>query len=255
MGPVHATGRSLARMVSVSRQMNPRQRQGLLLVVIAAVGLIGVFLLIASYVSSISKQVGPKVGLVELAQPLSPYQPVTPGSLQVVSLPAKWAPPNALRDPSQALGLVSSVALPQGTVVEQGMLNPAPALQRGQREIAILIDGESGVAGQVVPGSMVDVVGTFKGNSLGSRSSARVIVAGARVLGVGVPTANAGPPVLSAAKSTSATSVVPITFAFTPEQVLAVSYAESFADRVRLSLVAPGSTGPPGNLQPYSPLP
>ena len=37
------------------RQLNPRQRQGLLLVVIAPVGLLGVFLLIANYVSSVRR--------------------------------------------------------------------------------------------------------------------------------------------------------------------------------------------------------
>ena len=74
------SGRRLVR-----RQMNPRQRQGLLLVVLAAVGLIGVFLLVASYVSSVSKQVGPKVDVLTLVRPLSAYQPVTSADLGVVA--------------------------------------------------------------------------------------------------------------------------------------------------------------------------
>jgi len=35
-------------MAAMRRQLNPRQRQGLLLVVVAAVGLIGVFVLVAN---------------------------------------------------------------------------------------------------------------------------------------------------------------------------------------------------------------
>lgn len=256
-----SVGRLAAENAEMALQMNPRQRQGLLLVIIAAVGLVGVFLLIADYVSSISKQVGPKIGVVELAQPLVAYQPVTATSLQVVSVPEKWAAPNALRDPAQGLGLVSSVPLPQGTVLEQGMLSVAPTLAPGQRELAILVDGESGVAGQVTPGSTVDIVATFAGNNK-VRSSARVIIAGAKVLGVGVPTSNTGQPVAGAGgggKSTSpaasSNTVVPITFALAPREVLDLSYAESFAAKVRLSLIAPGTAAPLTRLPPYQPLP
>jgi pilus assembly protein CpaB len=226
-----------------SRQMNPRQRQGLLLVVIAAAGLIGVFLLIANYVSTISKQVGPKTVVLALARPLQPYQPVTIADLRQVSLPQKWAPTNAIGDESEALGLVSPVTLPAGTELEQGMLAQAPALAPGHREIAIMVDDETGVAGQIQPGALVDIVATYQANGQATRSSAQVVVAGAPVLNVGQLTGS------------SSGSGVPVTFSLTPEQVLKVSYAESFAQKVRLSIVAPGTSGRSASPSPYAPVP
>jgi pilus assembly protein CpaB len=235
------------------RQLNPRQRQGLLLVAIAAVGLIGVFLLIASYVADVSKQVGPKLDVLELTSPAVPYQPITASQLGEVSVPAKWAPHNALRNPAQAAGLVASVALPAGTELQQGMLTPPPALESGQREIAILVDAETGVAGQVTPGAFVDIVATFGSHqSADSKTSARVIVPDAQVLNVGTPTV-AGGTASGSSQAINARQVVPVTLALSPADVLKVSYAESFAQQVRLSIIAPGTSGPPAKPGAYQP--
>jgi pilus assembly protein CpaB len=233
------------------RQLNPRQRQGVLLMVIAAAGLIGVFVLIAGYVSNVSKQVGPKIDVLELTAPVPPYQPITPSMLGEVAVPGKWAPHNALRSPSEAVGLVTNVMLPAGTELEQGMLTTPPALQPGQREMAILVDAETGVAGQLTPGSEVDIIATFAGNNQGNKSSARVVVPDAKVLDVGTPTVGGGSATGSSGPA-GQNQVVPVTFALSPQQVLAVSYAESFAQKVWLSLVAPG-TGSGAAPPPYKP--
>jgi pilus assembly protein CpaB len=208
--------------------MNPRQRQGLLLVIVAAIGLIAVFVLIADYASSLSKQVGPKIQVVTLASPLSPYEPVSPNMLSEMSVPQKWAPPNAITDPGPLVGLVSHDSLPAGTVLEQGMLTQASTLTPGHREIAIMVDAETGVAGQVAPGDLVDIVATFQRNGSGT-GYAEVVVPNATVLYVGQLTGNGN-------------GEVPVTFSLTPADVLKVSYAESFAQKVRLSKVAPGPT-------------
>ena len=220
---------------------------------VAAAGLIGVFVLIAGYVSAVAKQVGPKVDILELAQPVAAYQPITPAMLGEVSVPAKWAPRNALRSASDAVDLVSNVALPAGTELEQGMLTAPPALQPGQQEIAILIDAETGVAGQVTPGSVVSIIATFAGNNQGTKNSAQVVVPDAKVLDVGTPTTTGGS-ATGSSPAVGGNQVVPVTFALSPEQVLQVSYAESFAQKVRLSMVAPGTASvaqPP----PYKPGP
>ena len=47
--------------------MNPRQRRGLLLIAIAALGLVVVFVLVAGYVSDVRREVDPKVSLLALA--------------------------------------------------------------------------------------------------------------------------------------------------------------------------------------------
>jgi pilus assembly protein CpaB len=223
--------------------MNPRQRQGLLLVVLAAVGLIGVFLLVVNYVSSVSKQVGPKVDVLTLVRPLPAYQQVTSADLGLVALPEKWVPGTALSDSIQALGQISQVPLPAGTELQRGMLTGQPTIQPGQEEFAIPVDPTTGVADQVQVGSTVDVVATFSGTGRtgsGSQNSARVIVSGVKVL--------------IAAESTSGTSGAGVvTLALTPLQVQEVAFAESFSQKVWLSLVAPGTTGSAAQPPPYAP--
>jgi pilus assembly protein CpaB len=227
-------------MAVMRRQMNPRQRQGLLLVVIAAAGLIGVFLLVASYVSSVSKQVGPKVDVLTLLRPLPAYQQVTSGDLGFVQLPQKWVPGTALRDASQALGEISQVPLPTGTELEQGMLTGQPTLQPGEQEFALPVDPTTGVANQVQAGSVVDVVATFSGSGQSRPASARVIVSDVSVL-------------VAAQSGTSSSGAGVVTLALTPQQVQEVAYAESFGQKVWLSLVAPGTTGAQPQLPPYQP--
>jgi pilus assembly protein CpaB len=219
--------------------MNPRQRQGLLLVVLSAFGLVAVFVLVANYAQSLASQVGDKITVVELAAQLNPYQPLSPNMLTEVTVPRKWAPPNAVTDPSPLIGLVSRVPLPVGTELEQGMLSQAPSLTPGHREIAVLVDAETGVANQIQPGDLVDIIATFQGSGNGGHNYAEVVVPSAQVLEIGQLTG-------------SGNGSVPVTFSLTPADVLKVSYAESFAQKVRLSKVAPGSGATPVAPPPYS---
>ena len=52
--------------------MNPRQRRAVLLLALAFAGLIGVFTLVANYVSGVDTQVGPKISVLELTSPSRP---------------------------------------------------------------------------------------------------------------------------------------------------------------------------------------
>lgn len=219
--------------------MNPRQRQGLLLVTIAAAGLLGVFLLIANYVSNVSKQVGPKEQVLVLLRPLPAYQQVTAGDLGEISVPQKWAPANALTTPDEAIGLISSTPLAAGTDLEQSMLTQEPLLQAGNLEIAINIDAESGVAGQISQGSLVDVIAAYGSSGHSGKAVAKIVVPYVRVLGV----------------PQSATGTGTITLSLTPEQALQVSLAETTASKLRLALVAPGSSTTPPPVPPVSQTP
>jgi pilus assembly protein CpaB len=227
------------------RRMNPRQRQGLMLVVIAAAGLLGVFLLIADYVSSVSKQVGAKITVVTLVSSLSPYQPVQPNMLGEISVPQKWAPRDAVTDPDQLVGLVSQVALSAGTELQQGMLEPAPGLSQGQRAMSVMVDAGSGVGLQIQSGDLVDVLAAYQGSTQASgalaHNRAEVVVPSVRVLSIELPTGGS---------STSGGSV-PVLLSLTPLQAQEVLYAESFASKLILTKVAPGSA--PAAPPPYSP--
>lgn len=70
-----------------------------------------------------------------------------------------------------------------------------------------------------------------------------MIVAGARVLDVGSLT----PVSQRSDRADRATSAVPITFALSTLDTQRVAYAESFAEHVRLALVAPSTAGSPAD--------
>src|SRR5436305_923530 len=143
------------------RQMNPRQRQGLLLVMIAAAGLLGVFLLIANYVADVSKQVGPTTRVLVLLRTLPAYHAVSSADLGERTVPVRWAPANALTEPGEAIGLISTTQLEAGTDLQGTMLTQRPTLQPPNQAVAFPIDAETGVAGQIQAGSLVDVIATY----------------------------------------------------------------------------------------------
>lgn len=219
--------------------MNPRQRQGLLLVMIAAAGLLGVFLLVANYVSNVSKQVGPKTQILVLIRQLPAYQPVTASDLGEIAVPVKWAPANALTEPSEAIGLISTSPLQAGTDLQGSMLTERPTIQPGTQESAFTIDAETGVAGQITAGSLVDVVAVYGSGGRTGKGFAEFVARDIRVLNVGQLSASGGS--------------TPITLLLTPEQSLQMSYVESTANKVRFVLDAPGSSTSPPPVPPYSP--
>jgi pilus assembly protein CpaB len=223
--------------------MNPRQRRGLLLLVLSGLGLLAVFVLVASYVADVRTEVDPKVKLLALSEPVRAYESVPDDAVTEVTMPKRWAPPTALRDRSQLVGLVASSDLTADSLLQKGMLISPPELAPGQREVAILVDAETGVAGKIGPGSVVDIIGTFQGNpDRGVKPKSTVVVPAARIIDVGQAQLQGGRGVQPAESDPK--QVVPVTFALTPKQQLQVTEAESFADEVRLALRRPGDTSP-----------
>ena len=230
--------------------MNPRQRRGLLLIAISALGLIVVFVLIAGYVSDVREEVDPKVRLLTLAKPAEAFQSITDDMVREVEMPARWAPPSALRDPGQLVGLVAATPLTKDSLLQKDMLIPPPQLAPGQRELAILVDAETGVAGKIGPDSIVDIVATYPASDRKAAES-RVVVPDARIVEVGTPRVEGGRGVRE--QNSDPSQVVPVTFALTPRQVVVVTYAESLASEVRLALRRPGDqTSLSGNERAYS---
>jgi pilus assembly protein CpaB len=217
--------------------VNPRQRRGLLLIGIAALGLVVVFVLIAGYVAGVRDQVEPKVRLLALAKPVEAFQAISDDMVREVEMPERWAPPSAVRDRGQLVGFVAATPLTKDSLLQKDMLVPPPQLAPGQRELAILVDAETGVAGKIGPDSVVDIVATYPG-SQDKAAESRVVVPNARIVEVGTPRVEGGRGVRE--QSADPKQVVPVTFALSPEQVLVVSYAESNASEVRLALLRPG---------------
>ena len=216
--------------------MNPRQRRGVLLLVLAVAGAIAVFFSVSSYVSDVRSEVTPKSGVLRLTKTVGAYKPITDDAVEEVEVPDKWAPESAVRDRSNLVGTVTASELEKGSYIQEGMLIPEPSLQRGQRELAILVDAETGVAGKISPGSVVDIHATFPGDQQ-QRPKSRIVVAGARIIDVGETET------LSRTQQGGGTAeeeVVPVTFGLSVRESLILTYAESFAEEVRLALTRPG---------------
>jgi pilus assembly protein CpaB len=219
--------------------MNPRQRRGILLLTLSALGLLGVFVLVAGYVADVRAEVDPKVTVLALAKPAEKDKAITDDMVKTLELPRRWAPQTAVRDRARLIGQVALADIPSGSVLQEGMLGSPPELATGEREIAILVDAETGVAGKISPGSIVDIVATFAGDEQqGVKAESNVVVPGARIVDVGQPELKGGNGVQDQAADPA--QVVPVTFALKPKEALTVTYAESFAAEVRLALLRPG---------------
>ncbi len=223
--------------------MNPRQRRGLLLIVLSALGASAVFVAVVNYVGEVNRRVGPMVPVVRLTAEAPAWQEVTADMVQEVEVPQRWGPPNALRTAADLQGNVPTVPLPAGTVLQQGMLVPAPVLRDGEREIAILVDAETGVAGKIGSGSVVDIYATFDAEVEG-QPEAEVVVQDAEIIEVGTPTTL---PDENADGGFGEGEFVPVTFALSVQESLTIAYVESFAANVRLALRAPTDDRPLGD--------
>lgn len=217
--------------------MNSRQRRGVILLLISLLCAFGAFAGVISVIGDVNSKVGPEVTAYELASDIPPYTKLNSASFKKVAMPKRWLSGTAVTDLSQIDGKIAVTTLRKGSLLQSDMIVDQPELKPGQQEIAIMIDAETGVAGKITPGSRVNIFATFDAQQDKGKAESRLIVPGARVLDVGKITAlepqrddQRGEP----------SEAVPITFALDTADAQRVAYAESFAEHVRLALVAPG---------------
>lgn len=218
--------------------MNSRQRRGVILLILSVICALGAFAGVLSVISDVKSKVGPEVTAYQLKANVPPYTALNTGQFEKIKMPKRWLSPNAVTDLAQIQGKIAVTTLRRGSLLQSDMIVNRPALQPGQQEVAIMIDAATGVAGKITPGSTVNVYATFGGQRQGDPAQSKIIVTNAKVLDVGRITAlqpNADN------RSRQPTDAVPITFALSAIDAQRITYAESFAQRVRLALVAPGS--------------
>ncbi len=232
--------------------MNPRQRRGVLLMIIALIGAIAVFFTVFSYVNSVHSELGTNRTALQLTEDVPAYKPITEDMYEEVEVPQKYFDEDVfievdenlsevIDDPSRTP--VSSTNLEEGSMLQQSMVISAPELEEGEREIAIMIDAETGVAGKVDVQSRVDVYAAFQPGDQQEEACAYRVLTNMEVLEVGDISNEID-------EETGGTnSVVPVTFRMTPDEALNLTYAEAFASKMRLSLVSPEGSEDPGNLQ------
>jgi pilus assembly protein CpaB len=217
--------------------MNSRQRRGIILLILSLLCALGAFAGVLSVISDVRSKVGPEVTAYRLRTDVAPYTPLGAGQFEKVEMPERWLSENAVTDLGQIRGKIAVTTLRRGSLLQSDMVIDQPALRPGQQEVAIMVDAATGVAGKITPGSTVNVYATFEGERDGDPDQSKIIVTNARVLDVGKLT-----PLEPGDddRSRRATEAVPITFALSTLDAQRITYAESFAQRVRLALVAPG---------------
>ncbi|MFJ3900782.1 Flp pilus assembly protein CpaB [Streptomyces sp. NPDC090025] len=217
--------------------MNSRQRRGVILLLLSVLCALGAFAGVLSVIDDVNSKVGPEVTAYRVKDDIQPFTPLGAADFEKITMPERWLPGTAVTDLRRTEGKIAVTTLKAGSLLQSDMIVDRPALAPGQQEIAIMIDAETGVAGKITPGSTVNIYATFAGERGGTAAQSRLIVSRAKVLAVGKLTpienrddrAGRGP-----------TEAVPITFALTAADTQRVTYAESFAEHVRLTLVAPG---------------
>ncbi|WP_067967924.1 Flp pilus assembly protein CpaB [Nocardiopsis trehalosi] len=228
--------------------MNPRQRRGVLLMIVAGIGALAVFFTVVSYVNSLNRELGTYRTALRLTEDVAPYQPISEDMVEEYQVPARFFDENTfISDLTEILEqpgrqAVSSTYLAEGSVLQRSMVIEAPELETGEREIAIMVDAETGVAGKVGRQSRVDIYGTFPAEAEGSESCATRVLTDVEVLEVGQVGSDVN-------ENGTQSSVVPVTFRLSPQDTLALTYAESFASSLRLGLVSPEGSGDPGGVQ------
>lgn len=221
--------------------MNSRQRRGIILLILSVLGALGAFAGVLSVVNDVKSKVGPEVTAYRLKTDVEPYTPLGAGQFEKIEMPERWLSKNAVTDLGQVRGKIAVTTLKAGSLLQSDMIVDQPALQPGQQEVAIMIDAATGVAGKITPGATVNVYATFEGEREGVPAQSKIIVTNARVIDVGDLT-SLEPDENS--RDREPTDAVPITFALSTIDAQRITYAESFAQRVRLALVAPGSDTP-----------
>ncbi|EST24064.1 hypothetical protein N566_25165 [Streptomycetaceae bacterium MP113-05] len=233
--------------------MNSRQRRGVVLIAISALCALGAFAGVLAVVRQVQSKVGPEVTAYELRADVAAYEAIGRDDLRKISMPERWLPQTAVTDLGDLRGRIAVNPLRQGSLLQADMLAERPALEPGRQEIAIMIDAATGVAGKINPGDEVNVYATFDGDRDGEEAApdeSRLIVTQAQVIDVGELT-----PFEENEDSRSRSAQregVPITFALTTRDAQRIAYAESFAEHVRLALVAPGSKPVPEDERVYS---
>jgi Flp pilus assembly protein CpaB len=221
--------------------MNPRQRRGMILLALAVLGGLAVFFSVLTFVADVNAKVGDLTSVVELSAAAPAYQPVTADMLTLKEVPRKWLPDEAITDARDVVGLVPTNDLAAGTFAQRGMFVNRPGVASGYREVAVMLDAETGVAGKIKSGDRVDIITTSESGAQADQDASRkaeVWVANALIIEVGVPETVQE----SRQNGFSEGKAVPVTFALPVSDALKVAYAESFSVKVRLALRGGGDT-------------
>jgi pilus assembly protein CpaB len=116
-------------------------------------------------VQAVERSVGPLVPVVAAAQDLPAEAKLRTRDLEVRRVPRRFAPPDALTTPAEAVGLRTAAPLGAGAYVTAGQVEggggrpPSGApLRRGERAVEVAVAGGQALAAAGLTGTRVDVL-------------------------------------------------------------------------------------------------
>jgi pilus assembly protein CpaB len=220
-----------------------RRRRGLLLlsVALACGGLAASQ--VAERERAVEERVGPLVPVLVAARDLDSGARLSPRSLGVRRVPARYVPPDALGSPAELVGARTAVPVGAGGYVTAGVLDAGAAgqgedrLARGERTVEVGVSaGDATTA--LTPGSRVDVVVSTEAGAGGGRT----FVALADVEVVALRADPAGGYAEPDSEGSSAPSAL-ATLRVTLQQAVYLTAADNFGREIRLLARPPGDRG------------
>jgi pilus assembly protein CpaB len=132
---------------------------------------------VSRYTNDVRAQVGPLAPVVRARADLKPGTPITAVAasrkLEVARVPVRYAPPQALTSPSDAMGYRLAVELQRGDYVTGGSLvagGATPDADPGGRTVEVAVAGSGSLGESLQPGTHVDVLITTDRGSGGGRT-------------------------------------------------------------------------------------
>jgi len=217
--------------------VNPRQRRGVLFIILAAVMALVTFVAVALFVASVNSKVGDLVTVYRAQTDVPAYAELTRDSIVEDEIPRRWVDDDAVLDPQDVLGRRVAYNVTAGTLLSSDMFVPPSDLAPDEREIAINVDSVTGIADRVKPGDYVDIYAVFA-DVPGLPKQVRVLVRDVRVVSVRGSQVR-----VDEESATGQSTVIPVTLALRPDDALAVTYASAFAAEVRLVGLPVGAGG------------
>lgn len=132
-----------------------------------------------------------EVSVVIAAKSLEPMTVVSADAIIVRKVPTKDAPAEYLSDPAQVVGKVLSTRIVAGQpftksrfATEGSGLNLASALPPGKRAVAVSLTDYSGLEGLLYPGSVVDILASFRETGAQGEAVSTVLLERVQILAV-----------------------------------------------------------------------
>jgi pilus assembly protein CpaB len=196
---------------------------------------------------------GPLVPVVVARADMRAGAALTPQRLGIARIPSRYAPPDALAAPGEAVGTRLAVPLAAGAYVtgsaiaREGAGGKPGHPAAGERAVDVAVAGGSDLA-EAGPGTRVDVVVTTEAGE--GRGRSYLALEDVELLGLRDADGTAGGAGADSGSAARATAVA--TLRVTLREAVLLTAAQSFAREVRLLVRPPGERRTPSGLAIYA---